>query len=76
MFGMDKMLRVVSRDGRKVQFINGMGVHVGTPYKYECATEKDAIAFAAYVDQRDPSNENMPIAVGPDVATKFHAKLV
>lgn len=68
-----KMSRAVSRDDKLVEFVNGAAGFVGTPYKYECLTATEAIMFEAYCNKRDPKNEDLPIAVGPEVAALFGA---
>lgn len=74
MFGIStKMLRAVSQNGKRVEFVNGAAGFVGTLYKYECETTAKAKTFAEYCDRRDPENEDMPIAVGPEVAASFGA---
>ena len=74
MFGLPlKMHRAVTRRGKQVEFVNGVGGMVGQPYKYRCATLADARAFEAHCNQRDPAAPDMPIAVGPEIAVKFNA---
>ena len=68
-----KMLRSIIQDGNRVEFCNGAAGFVGTPYKYECPTITQARVFAEYCDRRDPENDDMPIAVGPEVAASFGA---
>ena len=68
-----KMSRAVIRNGTQVEFCNGAAGFVGTPYKYECLTVTEAIMFEAYCNRRDPKNEDMPIAVGPEVTASFGA---
>ena len=68
-----KMFRAVSRSGKDVEFVNGVGGMIGQPYKFRCATVEKARAFAAYCSKRDPTAPDMPIAVGPEIAAKFNA---
>ena len=70
-----KMFRAVTRRGKQVEFVNGVGGLVGQPYIYRCATFAAARAFAAYCDQRDPTNPDMPVAVGKEIAATFGAVL-
>ncbi len=74
MFGIStKMFRTVSQNGKLVEFVNWAAGFVGSPYKYQCQTIAKAQAFAEYCDRRDPENEDMPIAVWPEVAASFDA---
>ena len=73
MFNM-KMLRAVTREGKHVEFCNGVGGHIGSPYRYQCATVAEAKTFEEFCNRREPGNDLMPIAVGPEVAASFGAK--
>ena len=74
MFGLSmKMYRAVTRRGKHVEFVNGVGGMVGEPYKYRCTTVAAAQAFEAYCAQRDPINPDMPVAVGEEIAATFGA---
>lgn len=68
-----KMHRAVTRDGKHVEFCNAAAGFVGTPYKFECSTVAKAKAFEEFCNQRDPVNDDMPIAVGPEIAAQFGA---
>lgn len=69
-----KMRRAVARQGTHVEFCNGVGMHVGEPYKFQCPTVAKAKLFEEFCNRRDPENEYMPIAVGREVAASFGAK--
>ena len=68
------MNRWVDVKGTQVKFGNVVSSFVGSTYTYECSTESDAISFGKFVDQRDPGNENMPIAITDTDMIKFNAK--
>ena len=69
-----KMHRAVTRDCKRVEFCNAVGGFIGTTYKFKCSTVAKAKAFEKFCRQRDPVNDDMPIAVGIEVAAQFGAQ--
>ena len=66
-----RMERWVECKGTTVEFGNMVGAFVGKPYVHTFPTEVQAEQFAAYVDQRDPTNPDMPIGVGEEIVAQF-----
>ena len=66
-----RMARWVERKGCNVEFGNIVAAFVGKPYMYTFPTTVQAALFAAYVDQRDPTNPDMPIGVGEKIVSQF-----
>ena len=68
------MERWVSVDGKEVRFGNSVGAFLGRDYTYDCSSPKEAMAFGLFLSERDPQNENMPIAVTDKDRKRFRAK--
>ncbi len=73
----DCMERWVERQGHHVEFGNILGTFVGQSYKFRCATIEGAVALEAYLKQRDPANDKMPVGItDEEAAEKFGAVAV
>jgi hypothetical protein len=61
---LERMTRAVVRTGKTVEFRNGIGGHVGQPYRYTFPSVKLAKEFEAFAEKKDATGA--PVAISPE----------